>query len=53
MHVGHKCIDQEIRLWSPQPEENKLIYFDGTVLSNQDRMQADPFEMSSSNCRTS
>lgn len=51
-------IDQEIRLWSPQPEENfepknKLIYFDGTVLSNQDRMQADPFEMSSSNCRTS
>lgn len=52
-------IDHEIRLWSPQPEnhesETRVSYYDSTVVINQQRMQADPFEFSTSGtvCRTS
>lgn len=59
-------IDHEIRLWSPRPEDHELdtrnhesdtrvSYYDSTVVVNQQRMQADPFEFNTSGavCRTS
>lgn len=53
-------IDHDIRLWSPQPEENyepknKIHYFDTAVSLNQNRMQADAFDLSDSGtiCRSS
>lgn len=52
-------IDHEIRLWSPKPEsgrsEHRIAQFDGKVIVNQQRMQADPFEFNASGavCRTS
>lgn len=43
-------IDHEVRLWSPQPEENYISknrteYLDVTVDINQQRMKCDPFDM--------
>lgn len=51
-------IDHEIRLWSPKiikyDGENRVNYYDTTVVVNQQRMQADPFEFNSGAvCRTS
>lgn len=53
-------IDHEVRIWSPRPEENfeaKNIIenYDSVVLTNQHRMQADPFDLTSSGtiCRSS
>lgn len=52
-------LDHEIRLWSPQPEEHndpkcRVRYFEGAVSSNQNRMQADLFDITSQPmCRTS
>lgn len=52
-------LDHEIRLWSPQPEDEmdrkcRVHSFDEAVSSNQTRMQTDPFDLTSQPmCRTS
>lgn len=52
-------IDHEIRLWSPKADEydpdNRVTYYDTTVVVNQQRMQADPFEFNATGavCRAS
>lgn len=52
-------IDHEIRLWSPKADEydpdNRVTYYDKTVVANQQRMQADPFEFNATGavCRAS
>lgn len=54
-------IDHEIRIWTPQPEENfkpkyKLQHFDVAVQTNQQRMQSDTIfdtNTSGSYCLTS
>lgn len=53
-------IDHEVRLWCPQPEEdyeakNRIGYTETPVVNNQQRMQADPFDLNGSNtiCRSS
>lgn len=52
-------IDHEIRLWSPKPDkfdsENRIPYYDTTVVINQQRMMADPFEFNATGavCRAS
>lgn len=52
-------IDHEIRLWRPKfikfDNENRVKYYDTTVVVNQQRMQADPFEFNATGavCRAS
>lgn len=48
-------IDKVIRLWSPQREHSSqdVASFDGPVQRNQQRMQQDPFDMTTDRCTTS